>query len=368
MTRRILHVILRGALFTKGFIMKQFYSDMIQYRGSHYEFGFWQGKQLRKSFTVMNRHRQWRLRRPKFHIDLKEAKVAYEMYAPGLWAELVGLSDGLQLPLKDVLRDFGGYRVPIERSGCTTVVTDTYLVRNYDYHPKTYEGRYVLFAPTDNGYATIGPSQRIVGRMDGMNEHGLSIAYNFMHRKHPGKGFICHAIGRIILEQAKDVQEAVALLKALPHRHSFSYMLVDKSGQKMTVEATPRTVTTHTSPFCTNHFHKLKAENRRVLDESIERLQTIKNYWRRDHTVKDVFSFMNDPQKGVFVEDYKSWAGTIHTTAYIPEQLEAWVALGGKKEPEIFSFQTWLNGQNIPIKKIAGTIRSDVGFMHMGKV
>src|SRR5699024_11725335 len=89
-----------------------------------------------------------------------------------------------------------------------------------------------------------------------------------------------------------------------------------------------------------NHFHKLKAENRRVLDESIERLQTIKNYWRRDHTVKDVFSFMNDPQKGVFVEDYKSWAGTIHTTAYIPEQLEERVALGGKKEPQILSFQT----------------------------
>src|SRR5690625_1063739 len=65
--------------------MKPFFSNVIQYRGSHYDFGFSQGKQIRDSLIVSNRERQWRLRRPKFLIDVNEAKKAYETYAPGLW-------------------------------------------------------------------------------------------------------------------------------------------------------------------------------------------------------------------------------------------------------------------------------------------
>src|SRR5699024_11121162 len=126
----------------KEIIMKQFFSKVIQYRGSHYDFGVCQGKQIRKSLIVTNRNRQWRLRKLRFTINVNETHKVYESFAKGLWDELVGLSDGLRMPLEQVLRDFGGYRVPITRGGCSTIVTDEYLVRNYDYHPKTYEGRY----------------------------------------------------------------------------------------------------------------------------------------------------------------------------------------------------------------------------------
>lgn len=345
--------------------MKSFFSNVIQFRGTHYDFGVWQGKQIRDSLIIPNRKRQWHLRRPKFSIDLKEAQHAYETFAPGLWEELVGLRDGLQITMNEVLRDFGGYRVPAPRGGCSTVVTSEYIVRNYDYHPKTYEGRYVLYEPTDEGYATIGPSQRIVGRMDGMNEHGLSLAYNFMHRRKPGKGFICHAIGRMLLEQAKDVKEAVQLLKDIPHRHSFSYIIVDVQGNQKTVEATPRQITTRTTPLCTNHFHLLKDENRRVLDESKERMNALEKNWNNSHSLDEAFSLLNDPNKGVFVEDYRSWAGTIHTSAYIPKNLEAWIALGREGQQTIFSFRDWLKGHDLDMTKIKGEINTNLGFIHM---
>jgi predicted choloylglycine hydrolase len=55
--------------------------------------------------------------------------------------------------------------------------------------------RYLLYQPNDGGLAQIGPTSRVTGRMDGMNEAGLVMGYNFMHRKHPANGFVCYMVG-----------------------------------------------------------------------------------------------------------------------------------------------------------------------------
>jgi len=345
-------------------MQKEYISKVLQFRGSHYEFGLFQGEKIRNSPLLSRRERQWRLYKPKFKIDVKEARLAYKDYAPGLWEELEGLSDSLEMPMEQVLRDFGGYRVPGPKSGCSTVVSKDYIVRNYDYLPSTYDGRYVLFQPTDKGYATIGPSQRIVGRMDGMNEHGLSIAYNFTHRKDPGLGFICHAIGRIVLEQAKDTEEAVELLKELPHRHSFTYLVLDQKGEKRTVEATPRKIKVHSASLCTNHFHVQKKENRNFIQESLKRLQALEENWREYYSVSESFSLLNDPTKGIFVEEYKNWAGTIHTSAYVPKKLEAHITLGTGPSRTIIPFKDWLLGHDVKVQEIIGQIKTDIPFAY----
>lgn len=345
--------------------MTAFYSDLIQFRGSHYDFGYSQGKQLIDSFTIENRHKQWRLRKPRFRVDVLQAEKAYKAYAPSIWDELLGMKDALSWPMETILRDFGGYRVECPRGGCSTIANSEYLMRNYDYHPKTYEGRYVLYAPTDGGYATIGPTQRIVGRMDGMNEHGLSLAYNFMHRKNPGDGFICNAIGRIILEMTRDVKEAVEMLQNLPHRHSFSYILNDTNGVSRIVETTPRGVIVREGTKCTNHFETMKDENRKYLVDSLKRMNVLNAEWKEEIDSHAAFSLLNDKKKGVFVEDYKSWAGTIHTTAYFPKRLEAWIALGGDQVPHKFDFKTWLEGHDLAQLQMYGEVDTDLKFYHM---
>ncbi|MFD1039987.1 C45 family autoproteolytic acyltransferase/hydrolase [Virgibacillus byunsanensis] len=347
--------------------MKKIYSDIIQFRGSHYDFGFHQGQLLRNSLTIQNRKKQWKIRKPRFEIKEEEVKQALKPFAPGIWDELLGLQDALEWSMKDVLQEFGGYRLEYVRSGCSIFTDNNYMIRNYDYHPKTYEGRYTIYQPTDQGYAIIGPSQRITGRMDGMNEKGLVIGYNFMHRKKPGDGFICNMIGRIILESCADVREAVNMLKEIPHRHSFSYMVLDKSGETFVVEATPRGVEVRKSNVCTNHFELLKHENRYHLDDSYKRMDAILTQQYQATDAYKAFRMLNDTDKGVFSSQYKNWSGTIHTAAYFSKEQKAWFALGGDRKPLIFDFGKWLQGRNISTKRILGEVDTDLPFVHMDK-
>ncbi|MGF7015863.1 putative choloylglycine hydrolase [Ornithinibacillus bavariensis] len=348
-------------------MMKKIYSDVIQFRGSHYDFGYMQGKLLKGSLTLENRARIWKIRRPHFVIEEQEVKNAILPFASGIWEELLGLADALEWNMQDVLREFGGYRLHYMRSGCSIFTDTDYMVRNYDYHPKTYEGRYMVYQPSDQGYATIGPSQRITGRMDGMNEKGLAMGYNFMHRKKPGDGFICNMIGRMVLENCATVQDAVEMLKEIPHRHSFSYIIVDQSGETFIVEATPRSVEVRKDNMCTNHFEILTHENRHHLADSFKRMEAMEGHKRNITDAYQAFRMMNDSDKGVFSEQYKNWSGTIHTSVYFPKELKAWFAIGGDREPVVFDFNKWLEGKMFMEKKVLGEVNTDLPFVHMDK-
>jgi len=345
--------------------MRQVYSDVFQFRGSHYDYGYKQGERLRNSLLIKKRHQDWELRRPRFKIDESEAKRAFMRFAPAIWDELLGLRDALEQPMEIILRDFGNYRVEPVKSGCSILTDKNYMVRNYDYHPKTYDGRFHFFQPTDNGYAVAGPTQRVTGRMDGMNEKGLVMGYNFIHRKKTGDGFVCHMIGRIILETCANVEEAVQLVKEIPHRNSFSYVVLDRNEETFVIEATPRSVHVRKANVCTNHFEVLQHENRRFISESQERMDNIDQQKKQVTDAAKGFRLLNDTDKGVFVENYKSWSGTIHTSAYFPKEKKIWFALGGNQEPITLDFGKWLHGENTNKHQIHGEIDTDIGFANM---
>ncbi|WP_026695152.1 C45 family autoproteolytic acyltransferase/hydolase [Peribacillus kribbensis] len=345
--------------------MKKIYSDIIQFRGTHYDFGYFQGGKIKDSLTLKNRENQWKVRKPRFMVQEEEAKEAILPFAPRVWDELLGLRDALEWPMEKVLQEFGGYRLDYVKSGCSILTGEDYLIRNYDYHPKTYEGRYTFFQPSDGGYAMIGPSQRVTGRMDGMNEKGLAIGYNFMHRKNPGDGFICCMIGRLILESSANVDEAAAMLKEIPHRHSFSYIVFDGSGKTLIVETSPRGVEVRSANACTNHFEMMKHENRNHLTDSNRRLQVMQDQYDSLESGREAFRLLNDSNGGVFSKLYSSWAGTIHTSAYFPREMKAWIALGGDREPAEFDFAAWLAGKDIEAERIPGEVDTDIPFVHM---
>lgn len=345
--------------------MKNVYSDVIQFRGTHYEFGWMQGERLRNSLILQNRKKQWGNRPHQFIINQDEYRHVIMQFAPSIWEEIRGLADALNIEMEEAIREFGGFYLEYTRSGCSIFTTQKYMIRNYDNHPHSYEGRYVLFQPRDTGYATIGPSMQITGRTDGLNEKGLVMGYNFINRRGSRDGFLCNMIGRLVLETCANVEEAISLLKEIPHRMSFSYVLLDQSGRSVVVEASPRRVVAREGNICTNHFEKLTDENRYRLDESTQRERAIELGKQKITNFSDAFRLMNDSTKGVFSSKYGAWAGTLHTASYHPKQLLAGYALGGDRQPMMIDFKKWLNGERLLITKLRGRLNTEAAFVNM---
>jgi len=334
------------------------HSDIVSFKGTHYNFGYKQGEILKNSPIMKHREKLWKQKRERhFLINRETYQSVIKQFIPPVWDELHGLADALQLPIDEAIIQFGGYYLEYGRSGCSIFTTDQFMIRNYDNHPNSYEGRYVIYEPTDEGFTTVGPSMQITGRTDGMNEKGLAMGYNFVNRRQSKDGFVCNMIGRIILETCANVQEAIDLLKEIPHRHSFNYVLTDPSGVTYVVEASPRRVVAHQNFVCTNHFHYLTDENRYRMDDSLKRERLISNKGNNNIDMLQAFHLLNDDKYDIFSHDYGAYNGTLHTAIYSPKQKKIGIALGKQDYPLILDFEKLLDVSSIRIKQLKGTIK-----------
>ncbi len=345
--------------------MKKVHSDIIQFRGSHYDFGYHQGKLLRDSLLLPNRQIQRGDNTRQLIVDEQQATEMLERFAPRIWEEIEGLADALKWPFDAALREFGGYYIEYTRSGCSILSRNDFLVRNYDSSPQGYEGRFALYKPTDGGYASIGPTMQITGRTDGLNEKGLAMGYNFINRRNSADGFLCNMIGRLILEHCANVEEAIDLLKELPHRRSFSYVLLDKSGRSVVAETSPRDVIVREASVSTNHFEILSEENRYQIDDSKRREEALVAHAATPGDAYAAFRLLNDSDQGVFSTKYSTASGTLHTASYFPDSLEVGFALGPDRLPLMFNFRNWLDGERLLAKRINGRIDTHFPFPYI---
>lgn len=348
--------------------MNHFQSDVIQFTGSHYDFGYMQGKLLKQSPLLANRKKQeTAMRKRHLTVNELEAIELLSKFIPSMVDELKGLADALGWTMEAALKEFGGYYVEYSRSGCSILTGNQFMVRNYDSNPAHYEGRYMIYQPTDKGYATIGPSMQVTGRTDGMNEKGLAMGYNFINRLGSADGFVCNMIGRMILETCANVEEAITLLKEIPHRTSFNYVLTDPSGETFVVEATPKKVIARKANISTNHFEVLTDANLSRMDDSIRRKNILERQQAYELDFNHAYRLLNDKEKDIFSNKYDASSGTIHTSAYLPKDRKALFAIGGNQMPVIFDFNRYLSGERILIKKIKGLLEYDKPFVTMDR-
>ena len=128
-------------------------------------------------------------------------------------------------------------------------MSDGLYGRNYDFAPDRYDGLLAAIQP-DNVYASIGFTDRITGRDDGMNEHGLCVGLHHVNEMNWQPGLVCILIVRIVLDQCATTREAVDLLKRLPHGLGFNYSLLDANHNSAVVEASPTGVAVRLGAIC----------------------------------------------------------------------------------------------------------------------
>jgi len=323
--------------------------NILELKGSSYQIGLKQGEQISPTVSQTLQSKE----------TSKIALRLLEKLSPQLLEELKGLADGFCLPITTVIEAYSGYDVPFPAMGCSTLVKDSYYVRNYDFSPDLYDARLVFSQPI-KGFASVGFSQQIIGRLDGMNEKGLVIGLHFVNQEHKEPGFLATTIVRMVLEQCKTTSEAIDLLKNVPHGYCYNYSITDMQGNSGIVEASPQHQEVIRSPAiaCTNHFETniLQTKNRKHMQMSLKRKRYLQTLIEEELTPEEAFYRFNHHQSPLFFQDYKDYFGTLHTVLYSPYDLKVMVNIGKYSKPFTFSFKEWLNGTQALPSKITGIL------------
>lgn len=332
---------------------RKFEVAVLELEGSADELGFLQGGHLKigPGFERMKVLQQ--------HINTREATQLLAEFSPAFLQELGGLARGAGIGMKTAIQLFSCYNVVTPPMGCSTYANNTYYVRNYDFSDTLYDARFVFQKPA-SGYASVGFSHQILGRLDGMNERGLVIGLHFVNEQFKGNGFLATTICRLVLDQCATTEEAIALIEELPHRYCYNFSILDGSGNTVMIEAAPDKHTVHRSTpiTCTNHFEVQEHKNRKgeMLVGSLNRKYNMKNLNVKKENPLNYYKSFNDENSPLFSNRYEDFFGTLHTVVYCPEDLSVIVGVGGNCEPYTFSFQEWMLGIEVLPEAMEGVI------------
>ncbi len=329
--------------------------NVIDVRGSYYEIGLQQSQEL----LSIDQTQEKLLLELTNKSNVQMAKQLLQFHSPNLLQEMEGLAIGLAKSLDTVIKMYSGYTITFPDMGCTTFVQNGNYVRNYDFSPALYDARLVFSNPI-NGYASVGFSQQIIGRLDGMNECGLVVGLHFVNNECNDEGFIASTIVRILLEQCKNIEEALELISELPHGYCYNYSMTDQSGKALVVEASPqKQVIKYENPLmCTNHFETpaMKEKNKKIIEGSLKRKQYVKSLIEKNLNTMAAYQHFNNGNSPLFFKHYKEYFGTLHTVVYSPMLLEVVVGIGEDSEPITFSLKDYLNEALTLPKTLKGRI------------
>jgi predicted choloylglycine hydrolase len=343
--------------------MCAFRIEVVQCRGTPYELGLKQAEIFRttRKGKAFSRRRTVRL---PWWFDRRAAERAFTGFSLALWEEIEGLAVGLGVSVDRAAFAFGNGGLRPATGGCSAAISSKLYGRNYDYRPRHYGARLALVAPKGS-YASVGFSECLTGRLDGMNNKGLAIGLHLVRRGPKLPGFSCVVIIRLVLDQCATTQEAVALLRRLPHAMFYNYSLLDAAGHAATVEAGPGAFALRAgAPLaCTNHFQApiMQAYNRGIHPSSWRRLPPLEAFADAGIGAEAMFRALNASSSPAFHHGYQRGAGTLHTLVCEPAKGRALLGVGGDAaalETEMLDIDLigWAAGRDIAPTSLQGQL------------
>ncbi|WP_338752764.1 C45 family peptidase [Bacillus sp. FJAT-52991] len=156
---------------------------------------------------------------------------------------------------------------------------ETIIGRNYDMLfnlKKTTEASLVCLQGK-NKY--IGHSDCFIGKVDGINEHGLFVGITSVPHQEVKYGLNFYFAVRYILENCCTVEEGINVLKRFPSSTANNYLLADSTGKMAVVEVTLQEVRVRFPEndyiHCTNHHESDHVTESWNWSKSKERFDTL---------------------------------------------------------------------------------------------
>lgn len=225
-------------------IMKKRFQHVVL-EGSHYEIGQQQGQILKEHIPgAIQFFTSGEVNPEKLGFDgFEDLQHRYEEYCPGITDELTGIADSLgvkphKLPM---------YGPPIYESGNCSLISvlspgtengHVYVARSYEFNHEMNDFR--LCTTRIMGKAKhIGFSEFLVFRDEGMNDHGLCVTFSgggTFKTKPKKRGFPFFLIVRSLLDNCRDVKEAVEYITQAPVQGFFNFLLTDKKDNAALVQ------------------------------------------------------------------------------------------------------------------------------------
>jgi len=333
---------------------------VVQCRGTPYEVGRAQADAFAATLKGKAFLRRKTIRLP-WWFDIRIEERAFRTYAPDLWEEIGGIAEGLNIPMERAVAHFGNDGLRMPTGGCSAVMSGSVYGRNYDFWPRGYEARFALIQ-VPGCYASIGGTHQLTGRLDGMNEHGLSIGLHLVRARPRAPGLTSTLLIRRVLDSCATTAEAIAFLRRTPHAMSYNYSLLDADGVAAVVEAGAGAVAVRVGDWlaCTNHFQspQLRRLNRRVA-HSIDRLPPLENWAARALSAEQTFSALNLSASPAF-HNY-GHAQTLHTIVAEPGKQRLLIGIGGdaaalEEDMLDVDFGRWVSGEDLVTKQLRGQL------------
>ncbi len=214
------------------------------------------------------------------------------------------------------------YRPTPYLTGCSQAVwtksRDRFLVRNYDYAPRLWEG--VLLRSRWNSRDVIAMTDCVWGVLDGISEAGLTVSLAFGGRKVVGDGFGIPLVLRYALEFCDTTAEVVQALRRIPSHMAYNVTALDRRGVFKTIHVSPdRTPEITNYRVATNHQRWIEWTEYARATGSAERETFLQERLRDERETADRFvqRFLEPP---LFSKQFRAGWGTLYTVVYHPER------------------------------------------------
>ncbi|MFQ6862647.1 MAG: C45 family autoproteolytic acyltransferase/hydrolase [Beduini sp.] len=327
----------------------------IHLNGTSYEAGYQLGKIIKEKPLLKERYIL--KERTVDMMRIEEENELFDRWCPGLCEEIKGFADALQVKLENLYFYDMSYLVPsCSQIALASKVMDDQmplLVRNYEYAIEQEDFSLVKTALCGK-YKHMGTSMLEFGRDEGINEHGFAVTMTscglpvvkLPHMKEPKvKGVQYWIVIRALLENCKDVNEALNYIKDMPIAFNMNMLLLDKDENMALVQTMDGKIAVKRNNgkdqesilYTTNHavLPDFKHLESRAFRHSIGRYQFIEKQLKDKHNITRAqlkSMLLEKYPEGLCFHNYQESFGTTKSILLSPLEGTLEICWGGHFE------------------------------------